>query len=108
VASSDFDSFFYRSTGESRLFSADLIVGGIAPNRDFIHLDEIDADTTTAGNQAFKWALSLTGHAGEAVIYYMAARDVSQFQGDVDGDGLPDFVLEMAGNHVLDLGMFIL
>ena len=68
----------------------------------------MESEKGAAENQAFHWALALTGHAGEAVIHYMAARDVSQFQADVDGDELPDFVLEFARNHASELTAFIL
>jgi Ca2+-binding RTX toxin-like protein len=101
-------TFLFNSTNDSHLFSADFIIDFQASGGDLVDVSAIDANTTVAGDQAFYWALSLTGHAGELVAYYNSTRDVSQVQGDVDGDGLPDFVLEFAQNHVGDTGYFIL
>jgi Ca2+-binding RTX toxin-like protein len=101
-------TFLFNSTADSHLFSADLIIDFSASGGDLVDVSAIDADTTVAGDQAFVWALALTGHAGELVIYSIPARSVSQVQGDVDGDGVPDFVVEFAQNHVGDTGYFIL
>jgi serralysin len=101
------DVFMYQAASESRLFSADFIFE-YGPFYDRVNLSAIDANTALAGDQAFAWSGALTGQAGQIVIYYDAGRQVSQVQGDTDGDGLPDFVLELAQNHVADLGQFIL
>lgn len=102
------DTFVFHNASESRLFAADFITDLEASEIDRVDLSAIDANTAVAGDQAFAWAAALSGQAGQLVIYYIAARGVSQVQGDIDGDGAPDFVLEMVNNHVPDLGVFIL
>ncbi|HMC92055.1 MAG TPA: RTX toxin, partial [Allosphingosinicella sp.] len=56
-----------------------------------LHL--IDADTTTAGDQAFSFigANAFGNHAGELRAEF--ANGVWTVQGDVDGDGNADFTI---------------
>jgi hypothetical protein len=76
-------------------------------NTDTIDLSAIDADATTAGDQAFHLVSAFTHHGGELVVSYNAARHLTQLSGDVDGDGVADLFIEATGNHS-DFSHFLL
>lgn len=63
-------------------------------------LNYLDADTTTAGDQAFTLTFSnqLSGHAGE-LIAYQVGHD-TMVEGDVDGDGNADFSIDLVNIQV--------
>lgn len=71
---------------------------------DKIDLSGIDADTHTAGNQAFTYvgAQPLSGTAGE--LRYQTGI----VSGDVNGDGVADLELRIVNNAVLGADAFIL
>jgi Ca2+-binding RTX toxin-like protein len=92
------DLFQYRSTSDSTLASADAILD-FQSGADRIDLHFIDADTATAGDQAFHWIGSdaFTGagaaSAGELRAY---ALDGNWFvEGDTDGNGIADLVIQL-------------
>lgn len=73
---------------------------------DRIDLTGIDADTSTAGNQAFVLADRFHDSAGELLI--IQRNDSTVVQGDVDGDGRADFALVLRGEHALTTADFLL
>ncbi|HEY0130051.1 MAG TPA: Ig-like domain-containing protein [Allosphingosinicella sp.] len=103
------DLFRYQATAESVDGSADHI-NDFTPGTDRIELERIDADTLTAGDQAFSWIGSeaFSGTAGELRAY--ESGRVWIVEGDVDGDGEADLViaLTLQGQAPLGAGDFIL
>jgi Ca2+-binding RTX toxin-like protein len=103
------DSFRYQAVAESVNASADHILD-FTPGTDRIELDRIDADSRIAGDQAFTWLGSdaFSGSAGELRAY--DSGPVWIVEGDVDGDGVADFVigLTLQGQNPLGPGDFIL
>ncbi|MEM7506121.1 MAG: hypothetical protein AAF415_05200 [Pseudomonadota bacterium] len=105
------DTFGYNNIFDSpvgpgnRDFIADFVVG-----EDVIRLTNIDADTGTGGNQAFTFIgfSAFSGTAGELRISRSVANDLTLVRGDVDGDGVQDFDLEVSGAPILSAGDFIL
>lgn len=91
------DRFVYGAVEESDAAHTDLITD--LQNRDRIDLSAIDADTGSAGDQAFVLANAFTGHAGELVLSYDAGSDLTTISGDVDGDGLADLVIHASGDR---------
>jgi Ca2+-binding RTX toxin-like protein len=93
------DTFVFTNTTESLVGSADLITdftstSGAGASDDKLDLSGIDADTGTAGDQAFTWdQFTPTAHglwiggttAGGALILY----------GDVNGDTTADFEIHV-------------
>ncbi|MEL6618957.1 MAG: M10 family metallopeptidase C-terminal domain-containing protein [Pseudomonadota bacterium] len=65
---------------------------------DRIDLRRIDADTGTVDDDRFAWIGndSFSGTAGELRFYATSGR--TGLQGDVDGDGIADFELRLAGS----------
>ncbi len=87
---------------------------------DFVHLQDdvdlstIDASTKATGNNAFKFIGTASFHkfAGELKYaqfnYAGSVNDKTIISGDVNGDGLADFTIELTGLKLLSAGDFIL
>ena len=82
------------SSGQRDLIS-DFTVG-----TDKIDLSAIDADSTVAGNNAFHFlgSAGFDGTAGALHTTYDAANNVTILEGDVNGDQVADFGIELAGS----------
>ncbi len=92
------DVFLYTSLADSSLAAMDLItdLGG----KDRIDLSALDADTNTAGDQAFLQVAAFTGAAAQMVLTYNAGTNQTRLALDVNGDGVSDFELLMTGSHL--------
>ncbi len=103
----DFDFNSISETGKASTTS-DII-------RDFTHLQDdidlstIDASTKSAGNQNFKFISGAAFHkiAGE-LHYRFEGTTKTIVEGDTNGDGKADFMIELAGHKVLTGGDFVL
>jgi hypothetical protein len=102
------DSFIYRTLADSTSASHDTIQDFMTGDR--IDLSRIDANSGTAGDDAFAFigAGAFTHHAGE-----LRATNVGStwtVQGDVDGDGIADIelVVIVGDAHPLGGGDFAL
>ena len=86
------DIFRYLSASDSTASAMDRILD-FAAGTDKIDLGRIDADSLTAGDQAFTWIGSdaFSGSAGQLRAYQDGANWV--LQGDIDGNGSADFVV---------------
>lgn len=75
---------------------------------DLIDLSFIDANSTVAGNQAFRFVGdgAFSGHAGELVARSTSAGTL--VLGDVDGDGRADFGLLLDDPLKLGADSFLL
>ncbi len=103
------DTFAFLSTSESGLGSSrDVIHDFNSAEGDKIDLRAIDADTIAAGNQVFSFigTGSFTHHARElrAKAY---GTDLIVF-GDVNGDGVADFSIQIKNLASLTAGAFFL
>lgn len=96
------DVLVFKSVKDSTVAAPDLVTDFVR-GQDKIDLTAIDADTTKAGNQAFLFKGSaFTGTAGEVIF---AAGKVS---GDVNGDKIADFAIDLASVKVLGASDFYL
>jgi hypothetical protein len=104
------DTFQFRSTGESTLNDPDFIFD-FTSGSDIIDLNIIDANTTSAGNQAFTF---INGSAFSNVAGQLRVTDSGQgywnVEGDVNGDGIADFQIQVTtvGSAPLVLSDFYL
>ncbi|HTV68159.1 MAG TPA: calcium-binding protein [Rhizobiaceae bacterium] len=88
------DRFIFNAVTESRAAGGiDKIMDFSRAQLDKIQLNLIDADTTKAGNQAFKFigAKAFSGAAGE--LRFQKIGTDSHIQADVNGDGKIDFTV---------------
>jgi serralysin len=109
------DIFDFNSIYEtSKLSTTRDIIKDFTHLVDDIDLYHIDASTRTAGNQAFKFLTTakFTKHAGELIAVKVnpagTASDVTLIQGDVNGDGLADFHIQLTGLKTITSSDFIL
>jgi hypothetical protein len=86
---------------------------GVGFDGDKIDLSGIDAQTNVAGNQAFSSIRNIfagdvgftgNGHSGE-LIFDTGTEILS---GDVNGDGIADFEIELMGVNIMSNSDFIL
>jgi Ca2+-binding RTX toxin-like protein len=89
------DVFRYLSVSDSTGSATDHILD-FAAGTDKIDLSRIDADTLTAGDQAFSWIGSnaFSGSAGQLRAYQEGGNWI--VQGDTDGDASADFVVMLS------------
>lgn len=82
------DVFVYESLDDSRADKADTIID-FNVRADKIDVSAIDANALLSGHQSFVFTDDFSNTAGELIF-----AD-SQLQGDVDGDGVADFVITL-------------
>lgn len=105
------DRFVFKpgDFGGATRASGDVIMGWNAGDR--IDLGKIDADTTTAGNQAFAFLGTAAFNTADSKIgelrFEKSVSGVYVF-GDQNGDGIADFVIRVDGVSSLAAGDFIL
>jgi Ca2+-binding RTX toxin-like protein len=90
------DHFVFLSITDSTPAAPDLITD--LANKDVIDLSAIDANVNVAGDQAFVLVNAFDHHAGEAVLDYDKAAKITHLSLDVNGDGVADMVINIAGN----------
>lgn len=92
------DRFLYGRMNE---FNGDLITD-FASGVDRLLLSDIDADATLAGDQDFDLigTRAFSGAAGE-LRYALRSDGTTNLMGDVDGDGVRDFILRFEGHVAL-------
>ncbi|MGL4968381.1 MAG: calcium-binding protein [Inquilinus sp.] len=103
------DRFQVTALGDNVIgANADRITDFSHAQGDRIDLSGIDANTGTAGNQAFRFlgAGAYTHHAGE-MHYYVSGSD-TVVSGDVNGGGVSDFSIVLSGRLILAAGDFTL
>ncbi|APG88181.1 serralysin C (plasmid) [Sinorhizobium americanum CCGM7] len=104
------DTFSFRTLAESTAAATgrDTIYDFLASQSDKIDLSAIDANTTTAGDQAFAFVgtAAFSGKKGE-LRYDRAASD-TYIYGDVNGDKKADFAIHLDDAVTLQKGYFVL
>ncbi len=94
--------------GDTFRFDQDDIGAGLVVDRvldltfadgDVIDLSAIDADSVTGGDQAFAFVTKFSGAAGQAVLTYAAASNLTTLNVDLDGDGVTDYRIILTGDH---------
>ncbi|MGK9167550.1 M10 family metallopeptidase C-terminal domain-containing protein [Inquilinus limosus] len=104
------DVFDFSAIGDSVVGAlADVITDFSHAQGDRVDLSGIDADTGTAGNQAFSFIGSATysHHAGELRFAHLSS-DTTTIAGDVNGDGVSDFHITLRGFVTLVGADFVL
>jgi Ca2+-binding RTX toxin-like protein len=110
---------FYGGAGADDFIFADGDFAGMASSTadrihdyvaglDQISLAEVDANSGLAGDQSFVFlgTGAFTGTAGELRTYQASGN--TYVQGDVDGDGIGDFLIRLDGLHTLQASDFII
>jgi Ca2+-binding RTX toxin-like protein len=102
------DLFKFAAASETKVAAPDKILD-FQPGTDDIDLSSIDANPALSGNQAFKFLGSnvFTHHAGELRLDYNQ-NGFTMVQGDVNGDGVTDFAIQLTGKLMMTASDFIL
>jgi Ca2+-binding RTX toxin-like protein len=103
------DAFVFTRTEDSGTVAGERdMVAFSQADGDVIDLSGIDADTTQGGDQAFHFRAdgNFTETPGELIALALGGRTV--VFGDVDGDGLADFGIELTTAAVVDGSDFVL
>lgn len=74
-----------------------------AAQGDVVDILRIDANSTLAGHQSFVGKAAFTGQAGQAVLTDLGGGQY-RLAGDIDGDGLADFVLDITASGAFGWG----
>ncbi|WP_416357031.1 M10 family metallopeptidase C-terminal domain-containing protein [Aureimonas phyllosphaerae] len=100
------DTFVYLSVSDSRPKAMDLILDFSAAEGDRISLSAIDANSRTAGNDAFTLVTAFDCHPDQLLVEARGAEYL--VSGDVNGDGVADFALRVVSSAPLTEAAFIL
>ena len=100
------DHFVFSSINGSKIAAPDLIQD--FQSGDVIDLSQIDANRGLSGDQAFEWTGSNTfnGQAGELRAYFDGINTI--IEGNVDGDTVADFQIQVNGDVALRAVDFLL
>ena len=104
------DTFVYTAYADSRAGAANRdVINGFDRGADLIDLALIDADTTRAGNQAFRFIgeAGFSG-AGQLRLQSLGGADAVLVEADHNGDGLADLQIFVNLTTVLEAGDFLL
>ena len=102
------DRFLFTSVADSQVGAADVIADFNRSDKDRISVAGIDANMAAAGDQAFTFIGNgaFNGTAGQ--LRYEQADGNTFVMGDVNGDGVADFVIQLGGIVNLGSGDFLL
>lgn len=104
IGGSDADTFMFTSTSDSLVASADTISDFSQAQGDQINLAGIDANSGAGGDQAFAFIGNgaFTSTAGQLRF------SAGVLEGDVNGDGVADFRVNVTGLVTMVAGDFVL
>jgi Ca2+-binding RTX toxin-like protein len=110
------DRFDFRHVDETGLGEGNRdVIGDFSTVYDILHFGLMDADSTRSGNQAFAFigTAEFSGIAGELryrsdVPPEGSSSPITIVSGDVDGDGVADFEVQLYGSLTLTAADFIL
>lgn len=102
------DTFKFTALSDSTASATDIIMDWSSSQKDKISLSGIDANSLLSGDQAFKFIGSAAfGHvAGELHTYQSGGHTF--IEGDVNGDGLGDFLIQIHTATTLTSADFVL
>jgi len=92
------DQFIFEAVSDSPVAGADTIVN-FETGTDILDLSLIDANSGTGANDAFTIVGGFSSSAGELTI--TAVVGGFEVAGDVDGDGVADFLINLDGGSIV-------
>ncbi|RZJ43387.1 MAG: matrixin family metalloprotease, partial [Brevundimonas sp.] len=92
------DIFVWTSLSDSTASATDLVTD-LDDASDKLDFSNIDADVNTSGMQTFTKVSAFSRTAGELVMSYDAATNVTSLTLDVNGDGVADMLVKFTGDH---------
>jgi Ca2+-binding RTX toxin-like protein len=89
------DTFVYAAAADSATFASDLIFDFSQAEGDKLSLTGIDANAGTGANDAFSVVTSFSSVAGQLILAAPDASGYYHVSGDVNGDGVADFMIAL-------------
>jgi VCBS repeat-containing protein len=89
------DTFVYTAPADSSTIASDLIFDFSHAEADKLDLTSIDANSGTGANDAFSVVTSFSNAAGQLIIAAPDASGYYHVSGDVNGDGVADFMIAL-------------
>ncbi len=108
IGGSGADRFVYGATNHSNAANMDIIQDFSRSQGDRISLSAIDANGNLAGDQAFTFIGSAAFGNVAGQLRYAQVNGNTFVEGDVNGDGIADLVIQLTGNVNLLGSDFIL
>jgi Ca2+-binding RTX toxin-like protein len=109
------DAFYFNTIRESSKTTGGYdYIADFNTGVDRVYLKNIDASSHSAGNNAFKFIGSAAFHKQAGELRYGTSdktgtsADRTCIAGDVNGDGIADFLVSLKGLHKLTAGDFVL
>ena len=107
------DTFVFTALNQSGITAASRdVITDFVNGTDRIDLSGIDAKTTVIGNDAFTFigngVFAGGGAAGAGQLRYSFAGTNTIVEGDVNGDGLADFQIQLTGHHTMTVADMVL
>ena len=107
------DTFAYLTLADSGITAASRdVITDFVNGTDRIDLSGIDANSTVIGNNAFTFigtsGFSVGSAASAGQLRYGFAGANTIVEGDVDGDGLADFQIQLTGIHTMTAADLVL
>jgi serralysin len=102
------DYFIFKSVLDSPFGAGRDRITDFTTGQDHIDLDDIDANNLISGNQAFMFIGSndFTGIAGQLRVVATTALNATFVSGDINGDRIVDFQIELTGIYNLNSSYF--
>jgi Ca2+-binding RTX toxin-like protein len=91
------DRFIFTAVADSPAGGADKIMDFNHSETDKIDLSAIDANSVAAGDQAFTFIGNQPFHGVLGELHYVSNGSGITVQGDVNGDGVADFAVDLNG-----------
>lgn len=91
------DQFVYNAVSESTPGGRDVITDFSRSQSDKISLSGVDANSVLSGNQAFTFIGSAAFSNVAGQLRYSTSGGITLVSGDVNGDGVADFQIELTG-----------
>jgi Ca2+-binding RTX toxin-like protein len=102
------DTFVYTDISDSTQDVLDFIVDFFRNQGDRVSLNAIDANTTRTNDQAFSFIGTGEFSNVPGQLKYYHDQGSTFVTGDVHGDGVGDFLIQLVGQHTLTANDFIL
>jgi Ca2+-binding RTX toxin-like protein len=107
------DTFLFKAVSDMGTTAASRdVITDFVKGQDKIDLSAIDANSRLTGDQAFSFLAgdnqAFTHKVGEVAWHIDAANNQTVIQGDMNGDGVHDFEIQLTGQIHLGSGDFIM
>ncbi len=102
------DVFVFATRDSGASYGARDLISDFTPGTDQVDLTGIDANSGVSGINAFRFldTAAFDGTVGALHTVYDAGHNVTVLEGDVNGDRVADFGIELAGNQTLTMADF--